>query len=137
MWHFWFAYGKITELGVCKKHLMHITLPSFQKHCSSFSFGYSDISKFIMVNKTECFPKLIPTSWHKPVYLSEIQTKYLCLHYIGSLGCLWKKELTKFVKKYQSESERKCYILQICTYNKWITNEKESFFSSYIKTNNV
>ena len=52
-----------------------------------------------MVNKTKCFPKLIPTSWHKPVYLNEIQTKYHCLHYIGSLGCLRKKELTKFVKE--------------------------------------
>ena len=51
-----------------------------------------------MVNKTKCFPKLIPTNWHKPVYLNEIQTKYCCLHYIGSLGCLWKKELTKFCK---------------------------------------
>ena len=95
----------------CKKHLIHITLLSFQKHCSLFSFGYSDILKSIMVNKTKCFPKPIPTSWHKPVYLSEIQTKYLCLHYVGSLGCLWKKESTKFVKEYQSESESKCFLL--------------------------
>ena len=52
-----------------------------------------------MVNKTKSFPKLTPTSFHKPVCLSEIQTKYCCLHYIGSLGCLQKKELTKFVKE--------------------------------------
>ena len=62
-------------------------------------FCYSGILKIIMVNKTKCFSKLIPTSWHKPVYLREIQTKCHCLHYIGSLWCLWKKELTKFVKE--------------------------------------
>ena len=52
-----------------------------------------------MVNKTKSFPKLTPTSYHKPVCLSEIQTKYYCLHYMGSLGCLPKKEFTKFVKE--------------------------------------
>ena len=71
---------------------------SFLKHCSLFSFGYSDILKFIIFNKIKCFPKLIPTSWHKPVYLSEIQTKYLCLHYIGSLGSL-KKRINKICKE--------------------------------------
>ena len=85
-----------------------------------------------MVNKIKYFPKLIPTSWHKPVYLSEMQTKYLCLHYIGSLGCLWKK----FVKKYQSESERKCFLLPICTYKIRLQMKKKVFFP-YIKTNNV
>ena len=78
---------------------MNITLLSFQKHCSSFNFGYSDILKFIMVNKTKCFQKLTPTSWHNPVYFSEIQPKYLCLHYIGSLGCLQKKGINKISKE--------------------------------------
>ena len=69
---------------------MYITLLSFQKHRSSFSFGFSDILKFIMVSKHKYFLKLILTSWHKPVYLSGKQTKDLCSHYIGGLGCLQK-----------------------------------------------
>ena len=44
-----------------------------------------------MLNKTKCFPKLIPTSWYKPVYLSEIQTKYLCLHNIVAQGVFKKR----------------------------------------------
>jgi hypothetical protein len=90
------------DVQVKKKHFKSITLLSFQKHHSSFSFGYSEILKFIMVSKTKYFLKLILTTWHKPVYFSGKQTKYLCLHYIGSLGCLRKNEFTKFVKKYRS-----------------------------------
>ena len=39
-----------------------------------------------MFNKTKSFPKLTLTSWDKPVWLSEIQTKYCCLHYMGKKG---------------------------------------------------
>ena len=79
-----------------------------------------------MVNKTKSFPKLTPTIWHKPVCLSEIQTKYGCLHYMGSLGCLQKKELTKFVKEMFSFTN---------IYNTYymITIEKEHFFFGILK----
>ena len=52
-----------------------------------------------MVNKTKSFPKLTPTSWHKPVCLSEIQTNIVV--YIVLYGKLWvslKKGINKICK---------------------------------------
>ena len=125
-----------TELGVCKKHSMHITLSSFQKQCSSFSFGYSDILKFIIVNKSKCFPKLIPTSWHNPVYLSEIQTKYLCLHYIGRLQCLQKKELKNMERNIIQRVKGNVFFYKYVCIKIRLQMKKKVFFL-YIKTNNV
>ena len=84
------------ELYVSKKLFMYITLLSFQKHRSSFSFGYSDILKFIIVHKTKCFLKLILTSWHKPVHLNN---KLSLFTLYRKFGVSSKKGITKICKE--------------------------------------
>ena len=82
-----------------------------------------------MVNKTKCFPKLIPTSWHKPVYLSEIQIKYFCLHYIGSLARVSSKKGINKICKGNVFFYKYVHISRL--------QMKKKVFFPYIKTNNV
>ena len=112
---------EVDELSSKDAKIVHGYIKSFYFILFYFSFGYSDISKFIMFNKTKSFPKFTPTSCNTD--------KILLFTLYGKLRVSSKKGINKICKGNVFFYKYVHIIIRL--------QMKKNVFFLYIKTNNV